>query len=190
MCGRESGWGDATRSMSRKRAEGMCTLVNSSSGLRFALGMNQVASRMARSESDAEDLVVWSWVGERTSGQLSPKTVEYARTRNAGRVQRARDRRAIVDVVRRTLSIVGGRSNDGGARRQIEVHAACLLPPSTPPTSSMPSDQSTWLIAVPDSGDADGLHHELSSKLASSKLAQLCIPSFKVRDLLCRPRSL
>ncbi len=51
----------------------------------------------------------------------------------------------------------------------------------------MPSDQSTWLISVPESGDAEGLFHELSSKLNSSSksgqpsnLAQLSIPSFKV----------
>ncbi|TFK88563.1 ATPase V1 complex subunit C [Polyporus arcularius HHB13444] len=54
----------------------------------------------------------------------------------------------------------------------------------------MPSDQSTWLISVPESGDAEGLFHELSSKLNSSaksgqpsNLAQLSIPSFKTGTL-------
>ncbi|KAI0757223.1 ATPase V1 complex subunit C [Daedaleopsis nitida] len=51
----------------------------------------------------------------------------------------------------------------------------------------MPSDQSTWLISVPDSGDAEGLFEELSSKLSSSSkstnLAQLSIPSFKTGTL-------
>ncbi|KAJ8481111.1 hypothetical protein ONZ51_g6215 [Trametes cubensis] len=51
----------------------------------------------------------------------------------------------------------------------------------------MPSDQSTWIVSVPESGDAEGLFHELSTKLCSSSksvlpsnLAQLAIPSFKV----------
>jgi len=48
----------------------------------------------------------------------------------------------------------------------------------------MPSDQSTWLIAVPNDGDAEGLGQELHSKLShqikSFGLAQLDIPSFKV----------
>jgi V-type H+-transporting ATPase subunit C len=48
----------------------------------------------------------------------------------------------------------------------------------------MPSDQSTWLIAVPNDGDAEGLGQELFSKLShqtkSFGLAQLDIPSFKV----------
>ncbi|RPD63161.1 ATPase V1 complex subunit C [Lentinus tigrinus ALCF2SS1-7] len=54
----------------------------------------------------------------------------------------------------------------------------------------MPSDQSTWLISVPESGDAEGLFHELSSKLGSgsksgqpSNLSQLSIPSFKTGTL-------
>ncbi|KAI0359182.1 ATPase V1 complex subunit C [Trametes cingulata] len=54
----------------------------------------------------------------------------------------------------------------------------------------MPSDQSTWLISVPESGDAEGLFHELSTKLCSSSksvqpsnLAQLSIPSFKTGTL-------
>jgi V-type H+-transporting ATPase subunit C len=51
----------------------------------------------------------------------------------------------------------------------------------------MPSDQSTWLIAVPNDGDAEGLGQELHSKLAhqikSFGLAQLDIPSFKVGQL-------
>ena len=50
----------------------------------------------------------------------------------------------------------------------------------------MPSDQSTWLVAVPHDGEAVGLHHELSSKLyhqcrlPPSDVAELVIPSFKV----------
>ncbi|KAI0824128.1 ATPase V1 complex subunit C [Trametes gibbosa] len=54
----------------------------------------------------------------------------------------------------------------------------------------MPSDQSTWLVSVPESGDAEGLYHELSTKLSSgsksvapSNLAQLSIPSFKTGTL-------
>ena len=50
----------------------------------------------------------------------------------------------------------------------------------------MPSDQSTWLIAVPNDGDAEGLLQELAPKLTQQAklqiqdLAQLPIPSFKV----------
>ncbi|KAL7285688.1 hypothetical protein ACG7TL_000793 [Trametes sanguinea] len=57
--------------------------------------------------------------------------------------------------------------------------------------SNMPSDQSTWLVSVPETGDAEGLFHELSTKLSSSSklsnLAQLSIPTFKVSIpcLLC-----
>lgn len=50
----------------------------------------------------------------------------------------------------------------------------------------MPSDQSTWLVAVPQDGDAEGLHQELAAKLqvgsksAVANLAPLPVPSFKV----------
>jgi len=52
----------------------------------------------------------------------------------------------------------------------------------------MPSDQSTWLIAVPQDGDAEGLFDELHNKLASqikgsSNISQLNIPSFKTGTL-------
>ncbi|KAG6866796.1 hypothetical protein C0991_008732 [Blastosporella zonata] len=51
----------------------------------------------------------------------------------------------------------------------------------------MPSDQSTWLIAVPNDGDAEGLSQELYSKLVhqskSTGLAQFEIPSFKTGTL-------
>ncbi|KAF8226063.1 ATPase, V1 complex, subunit C [Tricholoma matsutake] len=51
----------------------------------------------------------------------------------------------------------------------------------------MPSDQSTWLVAVPNDGDAEGLGQELHSKLSqqtkSFGLAQLDIPSFKTGTL-------
>ena len=55
----------------------------------------------------------------------------------------------------------------------------------------MPSDQSTWIISVPQDGDADGLLEELGSKLlqqsktfSSSNIGQLSIPSFKVYLLI------
>lgn len=48
----------------------------------------------------------------------------------------------------------------------------------------MPSDQSTWLIAVPNDGEAEGLLQELHAKLSQQSksfgLAQFEIPSFKV----------
>ena len=49
----------------------------------------------------------------------------------------------------------------------------------------MPSDQSTWLIAIPQDGDSEGTLQELHTKLGvqskpSPQLAQLSIPSFKV----------
>ncbi|PFH50740.1 hypothetical protein AMATHDRAFT_3706 [Amanita thiersii Skay4041] len=53
----------------------------------------------------------------------------------------------------------------------------------------MPSDQSTWLIAVPNNGDAEGLHQELESKLyqhcklPKRNQAPLAIPSFKTGTL-------
>jgi V-type H+-transporting ATPase subunit C len=52
----------------------------------------------------------------------------------------------------------------------------------------MPSDQSTWLIAVPSDGDSEGAVPEIASKLAAqskafprTNVAQLVIPTFKVR---------
>ncbi|KAJ7783529.1 hypothetical protein DFH07DRAFT_908232 [Mycena maculata] len=51
----------------------------------------------------------------------------------------------------------------------------------------MPSDQSTWLIAVPQDGDSEGLLQEISPKLLqqsrSNGVAQLAIPSFKTGTL-------
>ncbi|KAH9937487.1 ATPase V1 complex subunit C [Fomitopsis serialis] len=53
----------------------------------------------------------------------------------------------------------------------------------------MPSDQSTWLVAVPHDGDADGLHQELAARLqagsknATAALAPLPVPSFKTGTL-------
>jgi len=53
----------------------------------------------------------------------------------------------------------------------------------------MPSDQSTWLIAVPNDGDAEGLHSEITSKLAQQSrssqpsVSELGIPAFKTGTL-------
>ncbi|KAI9460255.1 hypothetical protein BJY52DRAFT_290218 [Lactarius psammicola] len=54
----------------------------------------------------------------------------------------------------------------------------------------MPSDQSTWLITVPQDGDTEGLLQELTSKLSqqsktfsSGSIGQLYIPSFKTGTL-------
>lgn len=52
----------------------------------------------------------------------------------------------------------------------------------------MPSDQSTWFIAVPQDGDSEGLLQEINSKFVSKSLptntiAQLQIPSFKAGTL-------
>jgi len=54
----------------------------------------------------------------------------------------------------------------------------------------MPSDQSTWIISVPQDGDADGLLQELILKLSQqsktfspSSIGQLYIPSFKTGTL-------
>ncbi len=49
----------------------------------------------------------------------------------------------------------------------------------------MPSDQSTWLIAIPHDGDSEGTLQELHTKLAAQSkvapsLSQLPIPTFKV----------
>ena len=51
----------------------------------------------------------------------------------------------------------------------------------------MPSDQSTWLVAVPSDGDAEGLLPEITHKLAGSQtaLAEFAIPAFKVRPPSC-----
>lgn len=56
--------------------------------------------------------------------------------------------------------------------------------------NKMPSDQSTWLIAVPQDGDSDGLHQELETKFQNQlrtfdrkNLTQLNIPSFKVLNI-------
>lgn len=54
-------------------------------------------------------------------------------------------------------------------------------------STAMPSDQSTWLIAVPQDGDSEGLLPELTTKLSQqsrsfpqNSVAELGIPSFKV----------
>jgi len=48
----------------------------------------------------------------------------------------------------------------------------------------MPSDQSTWLIAVPQDGDSEGLLPEITSKLPQlTRVAELGIPSFKTGTL-------
>lgn len=58
----------------------------------------------------------------------------------------------------------------------------------------MPSDQSTWLIAVPQDGDSEGLFPELKGKLsqqsrsAGNSIAELGIPSFKVTSVLSDTR--
>jgi hypothetical protein len=44
----------------------------------------------------------------------------------------------------------------------------------------MPSEQSTWLIAVPSDGDSEGVIEELAGKLGRTAVAPLPIPSFKV----------
>ncbi|KAG2160086.1 ATPase V1 complex subunit C [Suillus bovinus] len=48
----------------------------------------------------------------------------------------------------------------------------------------MPSDQSTWLIAVPQDGDSESLLPEITNKLPQhTRLAELGIPSFKTGTL-------
>ncbi|KAG2109576.1 ATPase V1 complex subunit C [Suillus discolor] len=48
----------------------------------------------------------------------------------------------------------------------------------------MPSDQSTWLIAVPQDGDSEGLLPEITNKLPQpTRVAELGIPSFKTGTL-------
>ncbi|KAG6837112.1 hypothetical protein H0H93_014418 [Arthromyces matolae] len=51
----------------------------------------------------------------------------------------------------------------------------------------MPSDQSTWLLTVPNDGDTEGLYQELHLKLDQqskfTELAQFDIPSFKTGTL-------
>ncbi|CAE6436397.1 unnamed protein product [Rhizoctonia solani] len=48
----------------------------------------------------------------------------------------------------------------------------------------MPSDQSSWLIAVPHDGDAEGLYQELSGKLETQKaLSRSNLGEFKVPEL-------
>lgn len=50
----------------------------------------------------------------------------------------------------------------------------------------MPSDQGTWLIAIPSDGDAEGLLPEIASKLVQvsrsshTAVAEFAIPAFKV----------
>jgi V-type H+-transporting ATPase subunit C len=62
----------------------------------------------------------------------------------------------------------------------------------------MPSDQSTWLISVPQDGDSEGLVEEITPKLLSQakfpskNITSLNIPSFKVgnrRSLALRSSS-
>lgn len=51
----------------------------------------------------------------------------------------------------------------------------------------MPSEQSTWVIAVPQDGDAEGVVQELTAKIQQQSrnfptrnIAEFGIPSFKV----------
>lgn len=52
----------------------------------------------------------------------------------------------------------------------------------------MPSEQSTWLIAVPQDGDTEGVAQDLTAKIQqqsrnfpAKNIAEFAIPSFKVR---------
>ncbi|KAJ7107667.1 hypothetical protein C8R43DRAFT_905708 [Mycena crocata] len=51
----------------------------------------------------------------------------------------------------------------------------------------MPSDQSTWIVAIPQDGDSEGLLQEISPKLSQQSkanlVAPLAIPSFKTGTL-------
>lgn len=89
-----------------------------------------------------------------------------------------------VRVQRSTLADLFKHRQSGNHR-----HSACptsLGLCSTPSATTMPSDQSTWLISVPLDGDSEGLLEELAPKLAQQAklpvqdIAQLQIPSFKV----------
>ena len=58
--------------------------------------------------------------------------------------------------------------------------------------ATMPSDQSTWLIAVPQDGESEGVYQELETKFQQQLRAfnrknftQLSLPAFKVLNLQC-----
>jgi len=59
----------------------------------------------------------------------------------------------------------------------------------------MPSDQSTWLVSVPQGHDPQGLIQKLATKLTQQaklpprSIGQLFIPSFKVKKLLATLQS-
>ena len=61
--------------------------------------------------------------------------------------------------------------------------------PVSPVKPQMPSDQSTWLISVPQGHDPQGLHQKTVNKLTTQaklplrNVGQLAIPSFKVELL-------
>ena len=78
--------------------------------------------------------------------------------------------------------------SDRGRSVWATVGAHITVRPNSLLDATMPSDQSTWLIAVPQDGDAEGLQQELETKFQQqlrtfdrSSLAQLSLPTFKVR---------
>lgn len=72
-----------------------------------------------------------------------------------------------------------------GSNQRVHRTSAKPSPLACACASAMPSDQSTWLVSIPQDGDSEGTVQELHTKLgapskASAHLAQLPIPSFKV----------
>jgi hypothetical protein len=85
-----------------------------------------------------------------------------------------------------SIANIDHRGEDEGRSSQVLVRHSCSDLISS--SASMPSDQSTWLIAVPNDGDSEGVLPEISQKLTHQSksfprenIAQLNIPSFKVR---------
>ena len=55
----------------------------------------------------------------------------------------------------------------------------------------MPAEDSTWLIAVPNDGDAEGIRQELTAKIqqqsrtfSPNSLSEIAIPTFKVSNFI------
>lgn len=80
--------------------------------------------------------------------------------------------------------------------RRKGYHIPIKLSSSAPPrTTTMPSDQSTWLIAIPSDGDAEGILPEIIYKLAQvsrspqAAVTEFTIPAFKVDRPFTHPHT-
>ena len=78
-----------------------------------------------------------------------------------------------------------GADREEDLAREVKLWRRAIHAHTSHASLSMPSDQSTWLIVVPNDGDPESSLHELHSRLSNQvkafALAQFDVPSFKAR---------